>query len=124
MTAHGSDKNGLSWSNGQLDYEKLRATISEAVSGYPHLYAYGLAKARFLTELLAQPVLYLEDFKCPAPRGLKSQYSLQHALPQKLSKLQMRNTKRSNTIQIAQTSPSLPRLYQLSTRLYTPYRLI
>ena len=37
MTAHGSDKNGLSWSDGQLDYEKLRATISEAVSGYPHL---------------------------------------------------------------------------------------
>jgi len=75
MTAHGSDKNGLSWSDGQLDYEKLRATISEAVSGYPHLYAYGLAKTRFLTELLAQPVLNLEDFKCPAPHGLKSKYS-------------------------------------------------
>ena len=37
MTARGSDKNGLSWSDGQLDYEKLRATISEAVSGYAHL---------------------------------------------------------------------------------------
>ena len=74
-TAHDSDKNGLSWSDGQLDYEKLRATISEAVSGYPHLYAYGLAKTRFLTELLAQPVLNLEDFKCPAPHGLKSKYS-------------------------------------------------
>jgi len=74
MTAHGSDKNGLSWSDGQLDYEKLRATISEAVSGYPHLYAYGLAKNRFLTELLAQPVQNLEDFKCPPPHGLKSQY--------------------------------------------------
>ena len=32
-TAHGSDKNGLSWRDGQLDYEKLRATISQAVSG-------------------------------------------------------------------------------------------
>jgi len=49
---------------------------------------------------------------------------LQHALPQKLSKLQLRNTKRANTIQMAQASPSLPRLYQLPTRLYTPYRLI
>ena len=75
MTALGSDKNGLSWSNGQLHYDKLRDTINEAVSGYPHLYAYGLAKTRFLTELLAQPVLNLEDFKCPAPHGLKSQYS-------------------------------------------------
>jgi hypothetical protein len=53
MTAHGSDKNGLSWSDGQLDYDKLRETINEAVSGYPHLYAYGIAKTRFLTELLA-----------------------------------------------------------------------
>ena len=67
MTAHGSDKNGLSWSDGQLDYDKLRATISEAVSVYPHLYAYGIAKTRFLTELLAQPVQNLEDFKCPSP---------------------------------------------------------
>ena len=75
MTAHGTDKNGLSWSDGQLDYEKLRATISEAVSGYAHLYAYGLAKTRFLTELLAQPVRNLEDFKFPAPQGLKSKYS-------------------------------------------------
>ena len=75
MTALGSDKNGLSWSNGQLHYDKLRDTINEAVSGYPHLYAYGIAKTRFLTELLAQPVLNLEDFKCPAPHGLNSQYS-------------------------------------------------
>ena len=43
MKAHGSDKNGFSWGDGQLDYEKLRATISEAVSGYAHLYAYCIA---------------------------------------------------------------------------------
>ena len=50
MTAHGSDKNCLSWADGQLNYEKLRQTISEAVSGYAHLYAYGIAKTRFLAE--------------------------------------------------------------------------
>jgi len=72
MTAHGSDKNGLSWSDGQLDYERLRETINEAVSGYAHLCAYGLVKTRFLTELLSQSVRNLEDFKCPQPHGLKA----------------------------------------------------
>ena len=47
MKAHGSDKNGLSWGDCQLDYDKLRDTISEAVSGYAHLYAYGIAKRDF-----------------------------------------------------------------------------
>ena len=75
MTAHGSDKNGLSWGNGQLDYKKLRETLSQAVSGYAHLYAYGIPKSRFLTELLAQPVRNLENFKCPQTHGLKAQYS-------------------------------------------------
>ena len=39
MKAQGSDKNGLSWGDGQLDYDKLRETKSETVSGYAHLYA-------------------------------------------------------------------------------------
>jgi len=74
MTAHGSDENGLSWADGQIDYDKLRETISEAVSGYAHLYAYGIAKTKFLTTLLAQPVRNLEDFDCPQPQG-KAQFS-------------------------------------------------
>jgi len=73
MKAHGSHKNGLSWSEGQLDYDKLRGTISEAVSGYAHLYANGIVKTRFLTELLVQPLRNLEDFVCPQPHGLKAQ---------------------------------------------------
>ena len=32
MTAHGSKKNGLSCADGQLEYDKLRQTIREAVS--------------------------------------------------------------------------------------------
>ena len=75
MTAHGCDKNGLSWADGQLDYDKRCETISEAVSGYARLYAYGIAKTRFLAELLAQPVRNLEDFKCLQPHGLKAQFS-------------------------------------------------
>ena len=75
MTAHGSHKNGLSWGDGQPHYKKLRETISEAVSGNAHLYAYGIAKTRFLTELLAQPVRNLENFKYPQPHSLNAQYS-------------------------------------------------
>jgi len=33
MAAHGCDKNALSWADSQLDYDKLRETISEAESG-------------------------------------------------------------------------------------------
>jgi len=75
MTAHGSEENGLAWVDGLLEYDKLRQTIREAVSGYAHLYAYGLAKTRFLAELVAQPVRNLEEFKCPQPHGLKAQFS-------------------------------------------------
>jgi len=75
MTPHGSDENGLSWAYGQLDYDKLRETISEAVSGYAHVYAYGIAKTKFLTTLLAQPVRNLEDFHSPQSQGLKAQFS-------------------------------------------------
>jgi len=75
MTADGCDKNGLSWTDGQQDYDKLRETINEVVSGYAHLYAYGITKTRFLTELLTQPVWNLEDFKCPQPHGFKAELS-------------------------------------------------
>jgi len=67
MSAHGSAENGLSWGDGQLDYAKLPETIREAVSGYAHLYAYGTAKTKFLSNLLGQPVRNLEDFNCPHP---------------------------------------------------------
>jgi len=74
MSAHDSEVNGLSWTDGQLDYAKLTETISESVSRYAHLYAYGTAKTKFLTTLLGQPVRNLEDFQCPPPHGLKAQF--------------------------------------------------
>ena len=49
MTAHSCEENGLSWADGRLEYDKLRQTIREAVSGYAYLHAYGVAKTRFLT---------------------------------------------------------------------------
>jgi len=72
MAIHGYEENGLSWADGRLDYDKLRKSICEAVSGYAHLYAYGVAKTKFLTTLLAQPVRHLEDIKCPPPTASRS----------------------------------------------------
>jgi len=75
MTDHCSEVNGLSWTDGQLDYGKLADTIREAVSGYAHLYAFGTAKTKFLTTLLGKPFRNLQDFKCPPPHGLKAHFS-------------------------------------------------
>jgi len=75
MKAHCYEENGIAWADGQLEYDKLRQTIREAVSGYAHLHAYGIAKTRFLTELVALPVPNLEDFNCSQPQGLMSQIS-------------------------------------------------
>jgi hypothetical protein len=75
MKAHVCIENGLSWADGRLDYEKLRETICEAVSGYAHLYAYGTSNTKFFTTLLGQPIRNLNYFKCPPPHGLKAQFS-------------------------------------------------
>jgi hypothetical protein len=74
MSPHSSAENGISWDYGNLEFVKLYDTLSEAVSGYAHLYAYG-EKCKFLKKLLAQPIRNLEDFACPSPYGLKSQFS-------------------------------------------------
>jgi len=82
MTAYGYEENGLSWADGRIDFDTLRKTICMAVSGYAHLYTYGIAKTKFLTTLLAQPVRNLEDFKMsPAPRP-QGAIQLQYAVPQ------------------------------------------
>jgi hypothetical protein len=104
MTAHGSEENGLAWADGLLKYDKLRQTMREAVSGYAHLYAYGLAKTRFLAELVAQSVRNLEEFVSSAPRP-QGAIRLQYAVPQELSKPPLRNSKRAYTIQMARASP-------------------
>lgn len=75
MTDHGSDENGLSWSDGQLDYAKLKEAILDAVAGYAHLYAYGVTKTKYLSDLLGHPAHNLEALNCPQPHGLKAQFS-------------------------------------------------
>ena len=121
MTAQGCEENGLSWADGQLEYDKLRQTTREAVSGYAHLYAYGVPKTRFLTELLAQPVRNLADFECPQPHGLKAQFSC--SMPCHMNYLNRRCATR-NAHTLFEASPSFPQLYLLSTRNYSPFRLV
>jgi L-ribulose-5-phosphate 3-epimerase UlaE len=55
MSPHSSPENGLSWDDGLVEFVELYDTLSEAVSGFAHLYAYG-EKCKYLKKLLAQPI--------------------------------------------------------------------
>jgi hypothetical protein len=90
MAPHSSRENGISWDDGNLEFKKLYEALSKAVSGYAHLYAYGEEKCKFLKSLLTQPIRNLEDFDCPSPYGLKSDFSC--SMPcQKLSERTLLN---------------------------------
>jgi len=123
MTTHGSDENSLSWAYGQLDWQasrnykrgRLWIRISVRLWHSKDQISHNLAGAT----CTKSGGFWLSP--APGPQGT---IQLQYALSQELSKLLLRNTKRSYTIQMAQASPSLPHLYSLSTRIYTPYRLV
>jgi len=74
MQPHGSEKNGLNWADGHIDYHELYIVLSEAVANYPHLYAYGVIKCAILSSLLQRPILNLEDFGCPSHKNFVSDY--------------------------------------------------
>jgi len=69
MQNHGSEANGLNWSDGIIPYDDLQTVVSDAVANYPHVYAYGADKCAFLSDLLKRPVLNIADFNCPAPEN-------------------------------------------------------
>jgi len=122
MTAHGCEENGLSWADDQLDCDKLRQTICEAVSGYAHLY--GVAKTKFLTTLLAQPVRNLEDFKCPSPHGLKAQFSFSMPCHKNYQNYRCATRNAHTLFKWLKHHPHPLQLYQLTARLYSPYHLV
>jgi len=67
MATHGSEENGLTWSDGHNDYHQLFTVVSEAAAGFAQLYSYGFTKSKFLAELQGLPILNLQDFNCPQP---------------------------------------------------------
>lgn len=70
-----STDSSLHWDDGHIPFSKLSTVLNEAVAGYAHLYAYGSAKRKFLSELIHRPSLSLEDFNCPRPGDLKPEFS-------------------------------------------------
>jgi len=67
MADHGSSENGLNWADGHIEYKELHTVLTEAMTGFAHLYAYGLSKCPFLSELTGRPIHNLEDLECPSP---------------------------------------------------------
>jgi len=74
MASHGSDENGLNWEDGHIAYHELYTVASEAVAGFARLYDYGVSKCKYLTELLGNPILNLQDFNCPLPTSFNHKY--------------------------------------------------
>ena len=55
-----------------IGYEFLRGwqnetVVNEAVSGFAHLYAYGVSKCTTLAGLTGRPIHNLDDVNCPPP---------------------------------------------------------
>ena len=72
MEAHGSEENGLNWSDGYIPYDQVFTVLSEAVAHYDHLYARGQEKCNLLRNILDRPIHNYETLECPDPMELKS----------------------------------------------------
>ena len=56
---------GIAWSSGKPDYEKLFAVFYDIKVMNAEVFAKGLEKCRLLTNLLGQNVQNLDDYGCP-----------------------------------------------------------
>ena len=73
--SQGSGVNGLNCDDGIIPYNELETALSEAVSGYAHLYSYGVSKYRLLSGIVGRPVFNLEVFLFPSRLKLSPRYS-------------------------------------------------
>ena len=67
---------GIAWSSGKLDYEKLFAVLYDIKVMNAEVFAEGLEKCRLLTNLLGQNVENLDDYGCPEIQDLVKTDSL------------------------------------------------
>ena len=65
MADHGSSDNDIHWSDGRIEYKELHTVFTEAVAGLDHLYAYGVSKETFLSNLAGSTIHNLEGVYCP-----------------------------------------------------------
>ena len=61
---------GIAWSSGKLDYEKLFALFYHIKAMNAEVFAKGLEKCRLLSRLLGQNVENLDDYRCPKVQDL------------------------------------------------------
>ena len=70
------EHNGIAWSSGKLDYDKLSADFYDIKVMKAEVFAEGLEKSRLLTSLLGQNVEKLDDYGCPKNQDLVKTDSL------------------------------------------------
>ena len=68
--------NGIAWSSGKLDYEKLFAVFCDIKVMNAEVFAKGLEKCRLLTTFLGQNIENLDDYGCPKIQDLVKTDSL------------------------------------------------
>jgi hypothetical protein len=66
--------NGLSWDDGFINYDKHFTVLSEVISNFAHVYAYGASTCQFIKDLLHIPVHDLQTLNCPDPNNLNSDF--------------------------------------------------
>ena len=62
--------NGIAWSSGKLEYEKLFAVFYDIKLMNAEVFAKGFEKCRLLTRFLGQNVENLDDYGCPKIQDL------------------------------------------------------
>ena len=71
-----SQRHGIAWSSGKLDYEKLFAVFYDIKVMNAEVYAKGLEKCRLLNTFVGQNVEKLIDYGCPKIQDLVEMDSL------------------------------------------------
>ena len=61
---------GIAWSSGKLDYEKLFAVFYDIKVLNAEVFGKGFEKCRLLTNLLGRNIERLDDYGCPRIQGL------------------------------------------------------